>query len=101
MQTLNETQHLLVPLGSASLLAVLFLYIFRRKQENYLLYWAVAWTLLALRSLVELYWMGEGVGPPLALSVDSLLLALASLMFLDSALVYSRGATSPTQVSTS
>ena len=96
MLTLTETQHLLVPLGSASLLAVLFLYIFRRKEENYLLYWAVAWTLLALRSLIQLFWMGEGMGPPLAQSVDSLLLALAALMFLDSALVYSRGATSPT-----
>ncbi|MGH9805484.1 MAG: diguanylate cyclase, partial [Candidatus Acidiferrales bacterium] len=96
MQTLTETQHLLVPLGSASILAVLFLYIFRRKEENYLLYWAVAWTLLALRSLIELFWMGEGMGPPLAQSVDSLLLAMAALMFLDSALVYSRGATSPT-----
>jgi diguanylate cyclase (GGDEF)-like protein/putative nucleotidyltransferase with HDIG domain len=96
LQTLTETQHLLVPLGSASLLALLFLYIFRRKQENYLLYWAVAWTLLALRSLIELFWMGENMGPPLAQSVDALLLALAALMFLDSALVYSRGATTPT-----
>ncbi len=91
-----QAQHLLVPLGSGILLAVLFLFIYRRKQETYLLYWSGAWTLISLRTLIELFWLQQGQSPQLAQSVEGLMLAFAAMIFLDSARVYSRGAVSPT-----
>lgn len=89
-----DAQYALVPLAVRTLLAVLFLYIYRRKREPYLIYWAGGWTLLALHLLPEL---GVVAAEPYSFpqAVDSLLLAFGLLLFVDSARVFSRGASTP------
>ena len=83
-----DSQYGLVLLAGRTLLAVLFLYIYRRKQERYLLFWAVGWTLLALQSLAHLLGQMPEWSHPLLAGADVLLLALGTLVFLDSARVF-------------
>jgi len=92
-----ESQYtLVVLLAVRTLLAALFLYISRRKQERYLLHWAVGWTLLALQSLAHLLWQTRELEHPLLQGADLLLLALGTLVFLDSARVLFYEAVQPT-----
>ncbi|MFQ5664130.1 MAG: GAF domain-containing protein, partial [Terriglobia bacterium] len=95
MVTLIDTQYVLTPLIGRSLLAVVFLYVYRRKRERYLLYWTLAWILLALEYVVHLLWVMQGGGQLLGQGVDSVLLGVGMLLFLDSARVFSRGAATP------
>ncbi len=83
------------PLALYSLLAVLTLYLYRRKQENVLLFWAAAWTFLALNALVDFFLTTQAVMAPFLEGLGPLLLAVAALLFLDSARVYARVAQNP------
>jgi diguanylate cyclase (GGDEF)-like protein/putative nucleotidyltransferase with HDIG domain len=94
--SLSEVQYLLVALGLRTVLALLLVSIYRRKQQGYLLYWAVAWLFLALGSLAHLFWVMQPGAPLLLKHLDSLLLAFAALLFLDSARVYARSGAGPT-----
>jgi len=85
----------MVLLGLYCLLAVVFLYLYRGQQRSYLLYWTVAWTFLALASLAALIQATRGEAQPFLHALDALLLAVAALLFLDSARVYSRAGVSP------
>ncbi len=87
----SEVQLAMLPLALRTLLAALFLYIYRRKREPYLLLWAVGWTLLALQYLVRWLWLTPGESAPLPQGLESLLLAFGLLVFLDSARIFSRG----------
>jgi len=91
----SEAQYLLVSLGLRALLGLLLLYIYRRKQQAYILYWAVAWMFLSLGSLIHIVSVIRPQAPAVLSQLDSLLLAFASLLFLDSARVYARGVVSP------
>jgi diguanylate cyclase (GGDEF)-like protein len=91
----SQAQYLLVSLGLRTLLGLLLLYIYRRKQEAYVLYWAIAWTLLSLGSLAEFFSVTQSRGSALLSHLDSLLLAFAALLFLDSARVYASRVVSP------
>lgn len=88
-----ESQYALVPLIEHTVLAGLSLYIYRLKREVYLLYWTVAWTLLALHYLARMIHVSSTTAPGLLHVVDSLLLAMACLLFLDSARTFAGGST--------
>ena len=96
MLELTEPQSLVLPLGLYSLLAVLFLYLHRRQQRSYLLFWAVAWTFLALGSVADVVRTTRAEAELLLQGLEALLLAIAALFFLDSARAFSRPGASPT-----
>jgi diguanylate cyclase (GGDEF)-like protein/putative nucleotidyltransferase with HDIG domain len=91
----SQAQYLLVSLGLRTLLGLLLLYIYRRKRQPYVLYWAIAWLLLSLGSLAHFFSVTQSRAPALLPHLDSLLLAFATLLFLDSARVYAGGGVNP------
>ena len=96
MPSPSDAQLALLPLVLRTLLAALFLYIYRRKRERYLVYWAAGWALLGLQYVAHLLSLTQGTPEPWLQGLDSLLLAFAALLFLDSAFVFSRGTASLT-----
>jgi len=86
-----EPQYALIPLIERTALAALFLYLYRVKREAYLLYWTAAWTLLALQYLAHLVHVSGTAPAGLFHAADSLLLAMACLLFLDSARTFAGG----------
>lgn len=85
-----EAGQVLFALAIRVLLAGLFLYLYRRKRGEYLLYWAAGWTLMALRWLAQLVALTQDGQQGLLKDIDALLLALGVLLFLDSARVFGR-----------
>ena len=90
MLSLDDPQYALLPLVGRTLLAAFFLYVYRRRRELHLLYWAAGWGLLALQTLPRLLTATPAAAQPFLEGVDSLVLAFAVLLFLDSTRVFSR-----------
>ena len=88
-----ESNYALIPLVGRTAIAALFLYLYRLKREVYLLYWTGAWTLLALHYLAHLQsqTLFKQAIPQLLAAASSLLLAMACLLFLDSARSFASG----------
>ncbi|MGH9777851.1 MAG: GAF domain-containing protein, partial [Candidatus Acidiferrales bacterium] len=80
-----DAQYSLVPLVGRLLLVIFFLYIYRKKREPFLLYWGVAWTLLAFSYLAELSSALLGRTEPAVLLVGGFCVAAAAVLFYDSA----------------
>jgi diguanylate cyclase (GGDEF)-like protein/putative nucleotidyltransferase with HDIG domain len=78
-----------VPLASAFLLAVFFLYVYLQKRQQYLLAWSVAWFLLAAH-FVPIALPSSRVLPHWVWTANEYLLAMAALAFYCSARLYGR-----------
>ena len=85
MSHLTDLQYALVPLVGRLLLVIFFLYIYRKKREPFLLYWGVAWTLLAFSYLAEVSGALLGRTEPAVIAVGGFCVAAATVLFYDSA----------------
>jgi diguanylate cyclase (GGDEF)-like protein/putative nucleotidyltransferase with HDIG domain len=87
LSQLNPTS--VVPLASAFLLGLFFVYVYLQKRQEYLLAWSIGWLLIAAHFVPTM------LPPPIALpkwvwSADEWILAIAALSFYCSARLYGR-----------
>ena len=75
--------------AGAALLAAFFSFVYAQKRQGYLLAWTFGWVAVALHSLPFVFepWMGQ---VPWQRTLSTWLLAVAALLFLNSARLYSR-----------
>jgi diguanylate cyclase (GGDEF)-like protein/putative nucleotidyltransferase with HDIG domain len=81
---LTDIQYALVPLVGRLLLVVFFLYIYRKKREQFLLYWGLAWTLLAFSYLGEIHPSLLGRTEPAVGLVGGFCIGAAAVLLYDS-----------------
>ncbi len=87
LSQLNPTS--IVPLASAFLLGVFFVYVYLQKRQEYLLAWSIGWFLLAAH-FVPMMLPPQITVPKWAWSVNEWILAIAALSFYCSARLYGR-----------
>ncbi len=74
--------------AGAALLAAFFSFVYVQKRQGYLLAWTLGWVAVALHSLAPVFepWVGQAAWPR---ALSTWLLAIAALLFLNSARLYS------------
>jgi diguanylate cyclase (GGDEF)-like protein/putative nucleotidyltransferase with HDIG domain len=87
LSQLNPTS--VVPLASAFLLGVFFVYVYLQKRQEYLLAWSIGWFLIAAH-FVPMILPPQISVPKWAWSVNEWILAIAALSFYCSARLYGR-----------
>ncbi len=93
---MTDLQYALVPLVGRIILVVVFLYVYRQKQENYLLYWAAGWTMLSFSFLTELHVAALGRTDNAIVGVGAFCLAVGAVLFYDSTRILAQKAKGPT-----